>query len=166
MSYLKILTFPDKRLQQVATRVEENSAELQQLIAEMLSTMYSGHGIGLAATQVGRQQRLFVLDISEEQNSPQCFINPVIIDSRGQVSSEEGCLSFPDVYVSVQRATNITVEYLDRDFRTQTLSCDDLMAICIQHEIEHLNGITLYNKLSGLKQQRIKTKLFKQQASN
>jgi len=161
---LTILTFPDHRLKQIAEKVTENTNELQQFIQNLIASLHESNGIGLAATQVGSKLRLFVLDLSEEQNAPRCFINPVIIDSDGVVTSEEGCLSFPNVYASIQRWKKITVEYLDQNFNPQTISCDDLLAICIQHELDHLNGITLYDKLSKLKQERIKTKLFKQNA--
>jgi peptide deformylase len=164
MPSLKILTFPDKRLKQVAIEIQENSAELQNFIHDMLTTMYESHGIGLAATQVGSKFRLFVIDISATKNQPQCFINPKIIASDGQVQSEEGCLSFPDIFVSVPRKEKITVEYLDQNFSLQTITCEGLLSICIQHELEHLNGITFYDKLSPLKQERIRSKLFKQQA--
>lgn len=163
MPALKILTFPDKRLKQVAAPVKANTQELQAFIQDMITTMHESSGIGLAATQVGSPLRIFVIDLSETKNAAQCFINPEIIASAGIVDSEEGCLSFPDIYVTIPRAKHITLQYLDHNFEKQTLECDGLLAICIQHELEHLNGITFYDKLSPLKQERVRTKLFKQQ---
>jgi peptide deformylase len=164
VSLLKILNFPDKRLKEIAPEVTANTPELQTFIKDMFETMYAWDGVGLATTQVGSQYRLFVLDVSEHKNTPQCFINPIITAKSGTLASEEGCLSFPDIFVTVQRAEEISVSYLDENFQPRELECEDLLAICIQHEMDHLNGITFYDKLSSLKQERVKAKLFKQQA--
>jgi peptide deformylase len=161
MSLLQILKFPDKRLNLVGLEVKANSAAIQQLIKDMFETMYASNGVGLAATQVNSQFRIFVMDLqTNEKKSPVCFINPTIAQSSGEIIWEEGCLSFPGVYVKVKRAHAITLNYLDEEFKPQTLNIDGgLLSVCIQHEIDHLDGITFFDRVSNLKKTRIRDKM-------
>lgn len=161
MAILNILQFPDPRLKLVAKEVEAFDQNLSSLCADMLETMYTNQGIGLASTQVNIQQRIFVMDLSDDQTQPLIVINPKIISATEQQVHEEGCLSFPGVFAKVTRAANITLEYFTPDQKRQTLSATDLMAVCIQHEIDHLDGITFYDHLSPLKQQMLRKKLDK-----
>src|SRR6185369_13209074 len=135
---------------------------LRKLAADMAETMYEAPGIGLAATQVDVHRRLVVIDISEERNQLRVFINPELTRSEGSALGEEGCLSVPGIYDKVERAEQVTVKYLDLDGQPQTLAADGLLAVCIQHEIDHLNGTVFVDHLSQLKQTRIKNKLAKQ----
>ena len=163
MALLKILQYPDERLHTVAKPVPEVNDEIRQLAADMAETMYAAPGIGLAATQVDRHIRMLVIDISEEKNALRTFVNPEILEKDGEAVFEEGCLSVPGIYEKVTRAEWIRVRALGLDGQTFELETDGLLAICIQHEIDHLNGRVFVEYLSRLKQDRIKTKLVKQQ---
>ncbi|WP_423973423.1 peptide deformylase, partial [Kingella oralis] len=131
--------------------------------ADMFETMYDARGIGLAATQVDVHERVVVMDLTEDRSEPRVFINPVIVEKDGETTYEEGCLSVPGIYEEVTRAETITVEFLDIQGNKQTLDADGLLAICVQHELDHLNGKLFVEYLSPLKQNRIKTKMKKRQ---
>ncbi len=161
MAILNILTFPDKRLRTVAQPVEQVDDNIKTLIEDMLETMYAAPGIGLAATQVNVHKRILVLDVSEDHNEPMVFINPTIKAHEGEQAYEEGCLSVPGYYESIDRFQSITVSALDREGEPFELQCDGLMSVCIQHEIDHLEGKLFVDYLSNLKKQRIKKKLLK-----
>ncbi|MBI5041799.1 MAG: peptide deformylase [Gammaproteobacteria bacterium] len=161
MAKLEILHFPDPRLRTVAKPVPVVDAQLRRLIDDMFETMYEAPGIGLAATQVNVHQRLLVVDVSEEKNQPLAFINPEILQRDGVEEMEEGCLSVPGFYEKVQRAERIKVRALDRDGNRFELDVDGLLAVCIQHEVDHLDGKLFVDYLSGLKRQRIRKKLEK-----
>lgn len=163
MALLPILTHPNERLHIVAQPVAQVDERIRTLVADMLETMYAARGIGLAATQVDVHERVVVIDLSEEKNQPLALINPVITHKNGETTYEEGCLSVPGIYDTVSRAESITVEYLDTDGQPQKLDADGLLAICIQHELDHLLGKLFVEYLSPLKQNRIKTKLKKRQ---
>lgn len=163
MALLPILTHPNERLHIVAQPVAQVDERIRTLAADMLETMYEARGIGLAATQVDVHERVVVIDLSEERNQPMVLINPVITHKDGETTYEEGCLSIPGVYDTVTRAEKVTVEYWDLDGKTQTLQADGLLAICIQHELDHLMGKLFVEYLSPLKQNRIKTKMIKRQ---
>jgi peptide deformylase len=163
MALLPILTHPNERLHIVAKPVAEVDDRIRTLVADMIETMYAAKGIGLAATQVDVHERVVVIDLSEERNSPLALINPVITHKNGETTYEEGCLSVPGIYDEVTRAETVTVEYLDTDGKPQKLDADGLLAICIQHELDHLLGKLFVEYLSPLKQQRIKTKMKKRQ---
>lgn len=158
MAILNILHYPDERLHTVAAPVAEVNAEIRRLAADMAETMYAAPGIGLAATQVNVHQQLVVIDISEERNSLQVFINPEIVTSEGKKEHEEGCLSVPGIYEKVTRAEKVTVRALDKEGKPFTLEAEGLLAICIQHEIDHLKGKVFVEYLSRLKQVRIRQK--------
>jgi peptide deformylase len=162
MAMLEILHFPDPRLRTKATPVPVVDDQLRTLVDDMLKTMYAAPGIGLAATQVNVHKRVVVIDLSKEQDQPLVLINPEIIMQQGVEEMEEGCLSVPGVYESVERADRVRVRALDRDGRTFDLEADGLLAVCIQHEIDHLNGKLFVDYLSQLKRQRIRKKLEKQ----
>lgn len=161
MPLLNILQFPDPRLKKVAEPVDTFDHEILQLVQNMLETMYGTQGVGLAATQVNVQKQILVGDVSEKNNQPFCMINPKILEKRGEVERDEGCLSFPGVYVKVKRAKEVDVEFRDHEGRLQQVSADGLFAICIQHEIDHLLGITFFDYLSPLKQTMMRKKLDK-----
>ncbi|KEY91265.1 peptide deformylase 1 [Candidatus Photodesmus blepharus] len=161
MSILKILTFPDDRLRIIAKKIEKITPEVQTLIDDMIETMHSQRGVGLAATQVNYHKRVIVIDISEKYNNPITLINPKILEKRGKSNIEEGCLSIPNVYSSVSRATEIIVEALDRDSKKLTFEAHGLLAICVQHELDHLEGKLFIDYLSPLKRKRIRDKLTK-----
>ncbi len=161
MALLPILRFPDPRLKKVAAPVVKIDDSVRRLVADMAETMYEAPGIGLAATQVDVHKRVVVIDISEEKNQLCAFINPVIEQCVGEQLGEEGCLSVPGIYDKVERAEQVRVRYLDLDGNEQVLEADGLLAVCIQHEIDHLNGKVFVDHLSQLKQSRIKTKLAK-----
>jgi len=165
MALLPVLRFPDPRLKLIAEPVEVFGDELTKICADMLETMYEADGVGLAATQVNIQQRIIVLDISQDKSQILCLINPKIIQSTGDLIWEEGCLSFPGVYANVKRKAKITVEYYSVKGEPQTIAAEDLTAVCLQHEIDHLDGITFYDHLSPLKQQMLRKKLSKQRDS-
>jgi peptide deformylase len=164
MALLKILEFPDPRLRTVAKPVESFDNALQVLIDDMFETMYEADGIGLAATQVDVHRRLVVMDLSEERDQPLVFINPEVTALEGGMREyNEGCLSVPGFYEPVSRPENVLVRALDREGRPLEMQPDGLLAVCIQHEIDHLNGKLFVDYLSGLKRQRIRAKLEKQQ---
>jgi peptide deformylase len=162
MARLTILNYPDPRLHKVAKPVLDVNDDIRQLIDDMAETMYAAPGIGLAATQVDQHIQLIVIDTSKEQNDLLVLINPNIVAKSGLQEHEEGCLSVPGVYEMVTRAEEITVEALDRNGKKFKMDADDLLAICIQHEIDHLLGKVFVEYLSPLKRNRIKTKLLKQ----
>jgi len=161
MAILDILHYPDKSLRTVAKPVERVDADIKQLVDDMFETMYSAPGIGLAATQVNVHQRVIVIDISPDNNQPLCLINPEIIESDGVEETEEGCLSVPDFYESVRRAETVTIEAMNQEGETFTMQAGGLLAVCIQHEMDHLVGKLFVDYLSPLKQQRLKKKLQK-----
>lgn len=163
MAIYEILNYPDARLYTVAKPVLQVDTKIQRLIDDMAETMYDAPGIGLAATQVNVHQQIIVIDISESKNKLQVLINPNIKTKAGSQEYEEGCLSVPGVYESVTRAESIVVEALDRNGKPFVLEADGLMAVCIQHEIDHLLGKVFVQYLSPLKQNRIKTKMQKMQ---
>jgi len=162
MPLLDILKFPDERLRTKAKPVDAVTDETRQLVDDMFETMYAAPGIGLAATQINVHQRIVVIDISREKDQPLCLINPVILAKEGIEHHEEGCLSVPGVYENVERADRIKVEALDRDGKKVKFDADELLAVCIQHEIDHLNGKLFVDYLSAMKRNRIKKKLEKQ----
>ncbi|HET7598275.1 MAG TPA: peptide deformylase [Burkholderiales bacterium] len=162
MALLPILKYPDPRLHAVAVEVERVDDEVRTLIRDMAETMYAAPGVGLAATQVDVHRRIIVIDISDTRDQLRTFINPEILELSGEAESEEGCLSVPGVYEKVQRAQKVKVRALDPAGQPFTLEADDLLAICIQHEIDHLDGKVFVERLSRLKQQRILAKLKKQ----
>ena len=159
---LTILRYPDPRLHTVAKPVAAVDDVIRAMIERMLATMYEAQGIGLAATQVNVHRRVIVIDTSEDQKSLQAFINPVIETVSGMQTYEEGCLSVPGVYDKVDRPSDVRVRYQDLDGKAQVLETGDLLAICLQHEIDHLNGKVFVDHLSLLKQTRIRNKLAKQ----
>jgi len=162
MAKLDILEFPDPRLRTVAKPVEKVDDELRKLIDDMFETMYACPGIGLAATQVDVHQRLIVMDLSEDQTQPRVFINPEITPLTDEVAPyEEGCLSVPGFYEKVQRPARVRIKALDRDGNTFEEEADELLATCIQHEIDHLDGKLFVDYVSRLKRDRIKKKLEK-----
>ncbi len=162
MAILDILHFPDPRLRQVCVPVAQVNEEIQQLVDDMFQTMYAAPGIGLAAAQVNVQQRVIVVDISEEGTEPRCFINPEILSKEGEEEMAEGCLSVPGFQETVKRADRIIVKALDRDGQPFELEAEGLLAVCIQHEIDHLDGKLFVDHLSPLKRQRIRKKIEKQ----
>jgi peptide deformylase len=162
MAILEVLQFPDKRLRTVAKPVEKFDKDITRLVDNMFETMRDEKGIGLAATQVNVHQRVVVMDVSEDQDEPRVFINPDITHMEGTTSSEEGCLSVPNNYAQVERAEKITVTALDREGNEFILHADGLLAICIQHELDHLVGKLFVDYLSPLKRQRIRTKFEKE----
>ncbi|MDN7128008.1 peptide deformylase [Pseudidiomarina terrestris] len=162
MTNLTILKYPDERLRTVAEPITSVDDSLRETIDAMFETMYDSNGVGLAATQVNVHKRLFISDCSEDQNEPLVFINPEITEKDGLFANEEGCLSFPGVYAKVERAEKITVTALDRNGETFTMNAEGLLAICIQHEIDHLNGKLFVDYLSPLKRDRIRKKLEKE----
>jgi len=163
MALLDILRFPDPRLRKKATAIKEVTDKIRQLADDMLETMYDAPGVGLAAVQINVQKRLVVIDTSEDKSTPLVFINPEIIDKQGEREHEEGCLSVPEAYEVVTRADTVRVKALDRDGKPFELDADELLATCIQHEIDHLDGKLFVDYLSNLKRQRIKKRLEKQQ---
>ena len=161
MAQLPILEYPDPRLRIRAKPVTEFDAELRQLAADLLETMYAAPGIGLAATQVDVHKRILVVDVSEERNEPYCLVNPEIMSAEGKVSYEEGCLSVPDVFESVERAEHIVVSAFDENGERIEIEAEGLLAICIQHEMDHLEGKLFVDYLSALKRDRLKKKTLK-----
>jgi peptide deformylase len=162
MALLPILRFPDPRLKKVAAPVGEINENIRRLVRDMAETMYEAPGIGLAATQVNVHKRLIVIDTSETKDQLLVLINPRIDTMSGSQIHEEGCLSVPGIYDKVTRAEQVVVRYLDLAGEEQTLAAESLLAVCIQHEIDHLEGKVFVEHLSQLKQTRIKTKLAKQ----
>ena len=166
MTQLTILRYPDPRLHTVAKPVAAVEARLQTLVDDMLETMYAADGIGLAATQVNVHERLIVLDVSEARDTPLVLINPEIVWASDEKKiNNEGCLSVPGIYDDVERALSVKVQALDLDGKTQTYTADGLLAVCIQHEMDHLMGKVFVEYLSPLKRNRIKTKMIKQSKS-
>ena len=162
MAQLTILEFPDPRLRTRAVPVQVFDAALSRLIDAMLETMYAAPGIGLAATQVNVHQRLLVVDVSEAKNQPQVYINPQILSRDGVEQSEEGCLSVPQVYEQVERAARVRVRAQDRHGECFERDLDGLLAVCVQHEMDHLEGKLFVDYLSSLKRERIRRKLEKE----
>lgn len=165
MAKLPILEFPDPRLRTVAKPVEKVDDALRNLVDDMFETMYAAPGIGLAATQVDVHVRLLVLDVSEDKSRPMVFINPEILSADGHQVYQEGCLSVPGIYADVKRANQIRVRALDRNGEVFELDADGLLAVCIQHEMDHLAGKVFVDYLSPLKREQVKKKLAKQQRS-
>ncbi len=162
MSLLSILHFPDPRLRQKAAPVSQVDDTTRRLVDDMFETMYEAPGIGLAAVQVNIPQRIVVIDVSEDKDQPLCLINPELLASEGVEKTEEGCLSVPGIYEPVERAERIRVRALDREGKPFELEADGLLAVCIQHEIDHLDGKLFVDHLSALKRNRIRKKLEKQ----
>ncbi|GAB3768083.1 peptide deformylase [Ramlibacter monticola] len=162
MAVLSILTYPDPRLHTVAKPVQAVDARIRGLIADMLETMYDANGIGLAATQVDVHERLVVIDVSEERNEPLVLINPEIVwASEEKQVGDEGCLSVPGIYDGVERSRSIKVRALDGEGQAREISAEGILAVCIQHEMDHLMGKVFVEYLSPLKRNRIKTKMLK-----
>ena len=162
MAKLKILEFPDPRLRTKATPVETVDDELRRLIGDMFETMYEAPGIGLAATQVDVHKRLLVADVSPDKSEPHVLINPEILEKDGITVTDEGCLSVPGYYEEVERAQHIRVRFLDRDGEAREMEAEGLLAVCIQHEMDHLEGKLFVDYLSESKRQRIRKKLEKE----
>ena len=155
---LNILKYPDKRLRTIAKPVVIVDETIKQQVKDMFETMYEATGIGLAATQVNFHQRIIVIDISDQCNEPICLINPEVIEKSGEIQWEEGCLSVPDYYENVIRANEIKVQALNQNGETFELEAGEMLSVCIQHEIDHLDGILFVDHLSKLKQKRLKKK--------
>ncbi len=161
MALLEILEFPDERLRKQAKPVESVDDSIRRLVDDMFETMYEAPGVGLAATQVNVHKRVIVLDVSEGKDQPLCLINPEILSKDGFEEREEGCLSVPGIFEKVQRAERIKIRALDRNGKSFELEAEDLLAVCIQHEMDHLDGKLFVDYLSPLKRQRIRKKLIK-----
>ena len=162
MTILNILTLPDKRLKTIAKPVEIFDANLIKFTKNMLETMYEAPGIGLAATQVDVHKQVVVIDVSDEKNEPLCLINPKITEKNGQQIHEEGCLSVPNIYAKVKRANSIVVEAQNELGESITIEAEGLLAVCIQHELDHLKGIVFLDHLSPLKRKMALKKLEKE----
>lgn len=163
MAILNILHYPDERLRTQAAPVSDVNDEIRTIVADMFETMYAAPGIGLAATQVNVHQQIIVIDTSEDKSQPLCLINPEITTRIGEQEMDEGCLSVPGIYETVTRADQIDVKALDKDGNLQEFHADGLLAVCIQHEMDHLAGKLFVDYLSQLKRNRIRKKLVKQQ---
>ena len=164
MAKLEILKYPDPRLHTVAKPVQAVDDRLRSVIADMLETMYDANGIGLAATQVNFHERLIVIDVSEERNQPFVLINPQILWlSEARIKGDEGCLSVPGIYDGVERAAQVRIKAQDEHGQSREIEASDLLAVCIQHEMDHLMGKVFVEYLSPLKRNRIKTKMLKAQ---
>lgn len=166
MALRTILHYPDPRLREVAEPVEKVNDEIRQLVEDMAETMYDAPGVGLAATQIGVNQRIFVIDIADEDEPSdlRVFINPEIIEKDGQILFSEGCLSFPGVSEEVKRADRVKVRALDAEGKSFQLEAEGLMAVAIQHETDHLNGVLMIDKLNALKRRLVSRKLAKEAA--
>ena len=162
MALLDILQYPDKALRKIAQPVDEVDGSVDRLVSSMLETMYEAPGIGLAATQVNVHSRVVVIDVSEENNQPLVFINPKLLEVEGEEEMQEGCLSIPGIYENIKRPSQIKVEAVDRQGNPFTLEAEGLLGVCIQHEIDHLDGKLFVDYLSPLKRQRIRKKMLKQ----
>ncbi len=162
MAKLTILEFPDPRLRTVAKPVAEVDDAMRRLLDDMFETMYEAPGIGLAATQVDVHLRLLVLDVSEDKNRPMVFINPELLESEGSQVYQEGCLSVPGIYADVKRADRVRVRALDRDGKAFEVDAEGLLAVCVQHEMDHLEGKVFVDYLSPLKREQVRKKLAKQ----
>ena len=158
MAVLTILAYPDPRLNNVAKEITTIDNSIQQIADDMFATMQAADGVGLAATQVNIDQRIIVIN-SIDSAAPLCLINPVITKHSGTITWEEGCLSFPRMYTKVKRFAAVTVEFQDLASNTQVVSAEGLFSVCLQHEIDHLQGITFYDRISPLRQQLLKKKL-------
>ena len=163
MALLQILHYPDPRLRTIAKPVSVFGEDIQRIVADMFETMYAAPGIGLAATQVNIARRILVTDISRDGSDPRCFINPQIVESRGVEQMEEGCLSVPDVFENVERAEWVRVQAFDQHDTPFEIELDGLLAVCVQHEIDHLDGKLFVDRLSALKRSRIRRKFEKAQ---
>ena len=161
MSILTVLEFPDKRLRTKAKEVTVFDGAIKILIDDMLETMYDSKGIGLAATQIDVHQRVIVIDVSEEKDAPLCLINPEILEKDGVEESEEGCLSVPGFFENITRAEHIKLKALDKYGKPFDMEANEILSVCIQHEMDHLEGKLFVDYLSPLKRQRIKAKLDK-----
>ncbi len=161
MALLDILHYPDKRLRKIAQPVTTFDASIKTLVDDMFETMYAAPGIGLAATQVDVHQQIIVIDVSVDNDQPLCLINPEIITAEGTETSDEGCLSVPDIYETVERAASVTVKAQNQSGESFTLAAEELLAVCIQHEMDHLQGKLFVDYLSSLKLQRVKKRLMK-----
>lgn len=161
MAILNILHFPDSRLRNKAQVVKSFDDDLRKLAADMLETMYQAPGIGLASIQVNDPRRLVVIDVSENHDDPLCLVNPEILEQHGEQRMDEGCLSVPGIYEPVVRATDIKVRAQNLDGAVIEFEANDLLAVCIQHELDHLDGKLFIDNLSNLKRQRIRKKLEK-----
>jgi peptide deformylase len=166
MALLPILEFPDPRLRKKAAPVAQVDDALRRVIDDLFETMYAAPGIGLAATQVDIHQRLLVADVSVEKNAPHVLINPEILAADGVAVTEEGCLSVPGFYDEIERANHIRVRFIDRDGHTREEEFEGLLAVCVQHEIDHLNGKLFVDYLSEAKRQRIRKRLEKERRLN
>ena len=165
MAILNILHFPDERLRTKAKPVAEVTDKHRALIKNMLETMYDAPGIGLAATQINVHERILVIDISEEKNEPIVLINPEILEKEGDQEFDEGCLSVPGIYETLHRAEKVRIKALNKEGESFEMNAEGLLAVCIQHEMDHLEGKLFVDYLSQLKKQRIRKKLEKQQRS-
>jgi peptide deformylase len=163
MAILEILQYPDNRLNTPAQRVEKIDAATKKLVDDLAETMYAAPGVGLAATQVDVHKQILVIDVSEDHSDLRVFINPEITRREGLAVNQEGCLSVPGIYDNVERADSVTVTALDRNGSRFTLNASGLLATCIQHEMDHLEGKVFVDYLSELKQNRVRTKLKKRQ---
>ena len=159
---LDILKYPNKKLRTVAKEVETVNGDIKKLVKDMFETMYAAPGIGLAATQVNFHQRIIVIDVSDDCDQPLCLINPEIIEKSGEIEYEEGCLSVPNYYENVKRANEIKVRALNEKGVSFEIEANEMLAVCIQHEMDHLMGILFVDHLSKLKQKRLKKKAEKQ----
>lgn len=163
MAILKILQYPDERLHKIAEKVERVDEATRKLVQSMAEAMYAAPGVGLAATQVDVHKQIIVVDVSETHNQLKIFINPEILACSGEEESEEGCLSVPGIYEKVRRAAKVTVRALDEKGKPFTLEAEGFLAVCVQHEIDHLHGKVFVEYLSQLKQIRLRAKLKKRQ---
>ncbi len=161
MAILEILEYPADVLKQVSEPVEVVNEEIKQLVKDMFETMYHDKGAGLAANQIGVAKRVITMDVSSNRSKPICIINPEIVKTKGKVVMEEGCLSFPGLYLPFERAEEITVKALDQDGEPFQFDADGWLARCVQHEMDHINGIVFVDRLSGLKRSRALKKLAK-----
>ncbi|MEE8482338.1 MAG: peptide deformylase [Acidiferrobacterales bacterium] len=163
MALRDILTYPDPRLRTIAKPVVTFDADLRELVADMTETLYAAPGIGLAATQIDVHLRVIIIDISPDQNDLHVFVNPQLTDLQGETENEEGCLSVPGIYDNVRRSEKVGVSAMDTTGKSFELDADEMLAVCIQHEIDHLDGKVFVDYLSPLKQQRIGKKMQKRQ---
>ena len=166
MAILDILVYPDERLRRVAKPVKNVDSRIQTLVKDMFETMYDANGIGLAATQVDVHEQVIVMDLSEDRNEPRVLINPQIIEKDGEQIYDEGCLSVPEYYAPVKRAESIKITALDEQGEIYELETGGLLAVCIQHEMDHLAGKVFVDYLSRLKQDRVRKKLLKRERSS
>ncbi len=161
MSIRTVLEFPDRRLRTKAKEVTVFDQAIKKLVADMIETMYEAKGVGLAATQINEHQRVIVIDVSEEKNEPLCLINPEIIEKEGVEESEEGCLSVPGFFENITRAEHVKIKAQDKEGKPFEMEAGELLSVCIQHEMDHLEGKLFVDYLSPLKRRRIKAKLDK-----